>query len=260
MKRNPKRESGFTLLELLVALSLTALIMAAVAASFMGYIRAQERAELAMEKMRSLEFAMVRLRETIGTTYIPLQVTARQAQQQQQSNPQAFSQIAASAQTYVFEGQDLERPNEPFDALTFTSIGHRVQRLDAKQSELAEMTVFAAEDHSLEDGDRCRILKIREGGSINDRFEVEGGMVYDLAYNISRFQILYLTPEGDLKQEWKLMDTGGYLPCAAVIHLGAGCGEAEQDQCLLVPLKMTNALKCEFEQDQLRNICDLQKF
>jgi len=233
------RASGFSLLELLVALSITALVVAAVGASFLGWIRAEERANLAMAKMRTLEFAMVRLRQTIGTSYVPAWT----------NHPEAW----------VFTGQDLERPGEPFDALTFDSIGHRTQRTDAKQSELMEMTVFTVPDEAREDGDSCRILRLREGGTINDRFEIEGGMVYDLAYNVSRFKISYLDPSGELKQEWKLSDSGA-LPCAVVIWLGSGCAGQEQDECLFIPLKLTNAQPCEFEQEQLRNVCDIPKF
>lgn len=234
------RRSGFSLLELLVALSITALVVAAVGASFLGWTRAEERAGLAVARMRTLEFAIMRLRQTIGVSYVPAWTN--------------------QPETWVFNGQDLERPGEPFDALTFDSIGHRTQRTDAKQSELMEMTVFTVTDEAREDGDRCRILRLREGGTISDRFEVEGGLVYDLAYNVSLFKISYLDPDGGLKQEWKLSERGT-LPCAVVIWLGAGCGEDEkQVECLFIPLELSNAQSCEFEQEQLRNVCNIQEF
>jgi len=231
-------ERGFSLLELLVALSITAMVVAAVSVSFSSWMRVEESSSLAIQKMRSLELANSRLRDTISTSYI--------------------SMAPNRPELSVFNGMELERPNEPFDALTYTSISHRTHRVDAKQSDLAEMTVFTEPDESLENGDQCRILKLREGGSINDRFEVEGGLVYDLAYHISRFQLFYLNPEGDLKQEWKLSDAGS-LPCAVVAWLGSGCAGDEEDECLFIPLTLNNAEKCEFEQEQLRNVCAVNK-
>ena len=236
---NMPSERGFTLLELLVALSLTALVVAAVTASFMTWVRAQERAELAMEKMRSLEFAITRMRETIGTSYLPL--------------------VVMRSDAYVFKGEFMERPNEPFDALTFDSVGHREMRTNAKQSDLAEMTLFTVPNPALEDGDKCRILKIREGGSINDRFEVEGGMVYDLAYDVSRFQLRYMAPDGELKQEWKLEEKG-YLPCAVVAWINSGCAGNERDECVFIPLTLTNSPKCEYDAEQFRSICEIPLF
>jgi prepilin-type N-terminal cleavage/methylation domain-containing protein len=239
LSKNMPRESGFTLLELLVALSLTALVVAAVTASFMTWVRAQERAELAMEKMRSLDFAITRMRETVGTSYMPL--------------------VSLRPELYAFKGEFLERPSEPFDALTFDSVGHREMRTDAKQSDLAEMTLFTVANPALDDGDKCRILKMREGGNINDRFEVEGGMVYDLAYDVSRFQLRYLGPDGNLQQDWNLAEKGS-MPCAVVAWIRSGCAGDDHDECVFIPLKLTNAPQCVFDPEQFRSICEIPLF
>jgi prepilin-type N-terminal cleavage/methylation domain-containing protein len=232
-----KSRPGFTLLELLVALAISAAVIVAVAISFSTWVRAQERAELTMDKMRSTEFALKRLRETIGTSYVP---------------------FTGKAENMTFKGMDTERPSEPFDALTFVSVAHRTMRREAKQSEVMEMTVYAVGDPELEDGDRCRILRLREGGTINDRFEVEGGMVTDLAEHVSRFQLFYLNQDAALKSEWDVQESGA-LPCAVVVWLGVGCADSEQDQCLFLPLKLTNAKKCEFDPEQLKDACNIQQ-
>jgi len=234
-----KDEKGFTLLELLVALSVTAMVVAAVAMSFMTWLRAEEHADAAMEKMRGMQLAIIRVRDTISTAYIPFRTNR--------------------PETYLFNGENASRPGEPFDTLTFDSISHRTQRVDAKQSDLAEMTLYTVPDASAGEPDKCRILRLREGGTINDRFEVEGGMVMDLAHNVTRFQLFYLDPSGDLKQEWKLTDTST-LPCAVVVWLGSGCVSEEQDECLMVPLKLTNVVGCQFEPEQLVNVCNINKF
>jgi len=234
-----KERSGFTLLELLVALTITVLVISAVVFSFTSWVKVQERAELAIESQRGVEFAIKRMRETIGTSYAPF--------------------LADRQNFALFEGMDLERPNQPFDALSFGSLGHRTRRIDAKESELIDMTIFTLPDPELENGEQCRILKIREGGIINDRFEVEGGLVYELLRNLSRFQIFYLSPEAELKQEWKLPDTDYILPCAVIIWLGTGCQEEERVYCILVPLHLTNAEGCKFESEALSDVCEVQK-
>jgi prepilin-type N-terminal cleavage/methylation domain-containing protein len=230
--------AGFTILELLVALTISALVIASVSISFMTWVRAQERADLAMERMRARELTMARLRDALSQSYVPF--------------------VVVKSDFMTFKGQDLERPGEPFDAVTFVSLAHRTMRRDAKQSELIEMTAYTVADPDLEDGDKCRILRLREGGTINDRFEVEGGMVMDLARNISRFQISYIDNTAAVKTEWNATMTAS-LPCAVVIWLGAGCGESEQDECLFIPLKLTNAQNCVFEPEQLKEVCNLQR-
>ncbi len=232
-------KKGFTLLELLVALSITAMVVLAVVAAFQSWVRTQERADWVIEKTRSQEYSLSRLRETLSEAYVPF--------------------APGREQLAVFDGMELERPKEPFDAVSFASLGHRIQRIDARESELAEMTAFTVPDQTLENGDECRILRLREGGVIDDHFEVEGGLVYDLARNVSRFQIFYLGPDGEMKQEWKLSDAAYLLPCAVVIWMGVGCGEAEEDWCLFIPLYLTNGPECQFEQEQLKPVCEIRR-
>lgn len=241
-KPSEARQNAFTLLELLVALTISAMVIFGVVAAFGSWVRTQEQADWAIEKTRRQEYTLSRLREVLSLSYVPF--------------------VPGRENLAVFDGRDLERPSEPFDALTFASLGHKIQRIDAKESELIEMTVFTVPDETLEDGDKCRILKLREGGVINDdyeRLEVEGGMVYELARRVSRFQIFYLSPEAELKQEWKLAENEFKLPCAVVIWFGMGCGDAEEDWCLLIPLYLTNNEGCEFEEESLRQVCEIRR-
>jgi len=44
-----------------------------------------------------------------------------------------------------------------------------------------------------------------------------------------------------------------------VIWLGIGCGENEQDECMFIPLKLTNALNCSFDPEQIKDVCNIQR-
>ncbi len=228
-------KKAFTLLELLVALTVTALVVGSVFLAFSSWTRAQDRAEQAMEKLRMRELALTRIRQVLSATYVPF--------------------TSSRLQLAVCDGMDLERSGEPFDAITFASLAHRTYRIDAKESDLIEMTLFTKPDPSLENGEQCRILYLREGGVINDSFEVEGGVVYPIAYEVSRFQLYYLTSDGELAQEWKLAERAYQLPCAVIVKLGLGCGENEEDWCLFIPLYLTNST-CEYEQQALEDVCE----
>lgn len=237
--QRPSREA-FTLLEILVALSITGMVILAVVVAFSSWVRTQERAGWIIDELRNQEYALTRLRLIISESYVPFMESRKELS--------------------AFKGMELERPNEPFDALTFASLGHRTNRIDARESELMEMTVFTVPDEELEDGDRCRILRLREGGQINDDFEVEGGMVYDLIRNVSRFQLFYLSPEGDMRQEWLIEEQNYQLPCAVIIWFGIGCGDEERDYCMFIPLYLTNASGCEFEEEVLNPVCEIKKW
>ncbi len=66
-----KRQAGFTLLELMVAMSITAMVLLAVAAAFSGWVRTEERAGFTIDQTRRQEFELTRLRTVLSTIYIP---------------------------------------------------------------------------------------------------------------------------------------------------------------------------------------------
>ncbi len=228
-------KQAFTLLELLVALSITALVMAGVFFSISSWSRAEERAQKIMERQRAQGLILNRLRQTLSTSYVPF--------------------APGREQLAVFEGMDLTRPKEPFDALTFASLAHRSYRIDAKESELEEMTFFTKPDPAREDGESCRLLYLREGGSIDENFEVEGGRVYLLSDQVSKFELFYLSGEGEFVPEWRLAERNFLLPCAVVVKLGLGCGDQVQEWCIFIPLYLTNNSGCAFESGTLEGAC-----
>jgi hypothetical protein len=233
--------SAFSLLEALVALSVTAIILGAVAMSIGAWARANERAREHMEIYQTLQRVLDRIQRDISSIYVS-----------------QFEDLTGYA---GFETFDTERLNEPFDAFTFTSLGHRSFRMDAKESELIEMTYFAVEDEDGVTPEGTRILMHREGGSINDRFEVEGGTVFKMAYGVTRLIFDYLGPDGDLKHEWRPQDHGGKYPCAVVVKLGLGGHNVEEiSTCVVIPIYMTNSTPCRYEQDTLDYLCTEEEF
>ncbi len=228
--------TGFTLLEVLVATTITALIIGAAALSMSAWARANDRAREHMELYRTLQKVMNRIYDDISSIYI---------------SPYQGSYFYVGFETF-----DLETFREPFDAFTFSSLAHRSYRPDAKESELAEMTYFTVEDEEGWGPEGTRILRRREGGVIDDRFEVEGGTVYDMAYGVTHLTFDYLSPDGDLKHEWRLADSAGRLPCAVVVKMGISSASIEElNTCAVIPVYLTNNSPCRYERDTLEKLC-----
>jgi prepilin-type N-terminal cleavage/methylation domain-containing protein len=230
------QNTGFTLLEVLVALTITALILGAVVLSLGAWARANDRAREHMELFRSLQKVMDRIYDDISSIYV---------------SPFQRSYLYAGFETF-----DLESIREPYDAFTFSSLAHRSYRLNAKESEFIEMTYFTVEDEGGSGPEGTRILRRREGGVIDDRFEVEGGTVYDMAYGVTHLIFDYLAPDGDLKHEWRLADSGGKLPCAVVVKIGLSSAHIEEvNTCAVIPVYLTNNSPCRYEHDTLEKLC-----
>ncbi len=226
--------SGFTLIEVLVAVALTSLCVALVAISFGATFRAHQRAREYMDLLQVQTESLERLRTLLQSAYL---------------SHHAMNQIYTP-----FETMDMDNLSSPYDAVTFTTLAYTTYKIDAKEADMAEMTIFAEDEPPLEaDGERLELkrLRVRVGGEINDRFEVEGGLVYTLADHVTEFYLEYLNEFGEWKPEWVPIDHDPYsLPCAVRVTLGLRGDElGEEKASIIVPFEMTK-LTCRFEDER----------
>jgi len=229
--RAPNNMKGFSLLEVMVALAITAMIVALVSLSFGGAFRAHNRAMAHLEMSQTMSQAVDRTRSLLQTAYIS-------------PNQGALAYTR-------FETLDTDRVTEPYDAITFTTLAHKSYKIDAHESEINEITLFTVDEPPMmtEEGEeQFRRLKVRVGGDINSRFEVEGGLVYTLADHVTTFQIEYMGVEADWKTEWDPLGRG--LPCVAKVTIGLRTEQmAEEVATFLVPFELTEQT-CEFEDER----------
>jgi len=234
-------KGGFTLLEVLVALSITAMAVALVAMSISAALRAYERAVEHLDLIQTEREALNRIYQNLTVTYI---------------SPYSSNLSQATTSEETWYSFDIATSASPYDALTFNSLNHHTNRINAKESDLAIMTVFARKDEEGQGPEGTQLLMLREGGSMNDRFEVTGGVVSTLATGLTLLNLDYLDTDGEVRHEWQLGDRGGKLPCAVVVTLGMRSEHlAAITACAVVPLVMTTSQPCRYEKDTLEHLC-----
>ena len=237
----PASEPGFTLLEVLVALSLTVLALGLVAMSISAALQAHERALAHLDLIQTEREALNRIYQDLTVTYV---------------SPYSQSTGQTAAPEEVWNTFDIATSGSPYAALTFNSLNHHTNRINAKDSDLAIMTLFAQRDLDGQGPEGTELLMLREGGSMNDRFEVTGGVVSTLATGLTHLNLDYLDTDGQLRHEWRLADRGGQLPCAVVVELGLRSEHlAEVTTCAVVPLVMSTLQPCRYEKDTLADLC-----
>lgn len=227
---------GFSLIEILIALTLTALCIGLVAAGFGATYRAHARAMEHMELEQTVSQTIERIRVLLQSAFI---------------SPYQQNSVLARFETF-----DIDSLSEPYDAITFTTLFHTSYKPEAKQSNLAEITIFTTKEPPLETPEgrvELHRLRVRVGGDINDRFEVEGGQVYTLADHVTLFLLEYLDEYGEWKPEWVPADRDVSrmpLPCAVRVTLGVRSETlAEETASLIVPFETTE-LGCAFEDER----------
>ena len=224
-------QKGFTLIEVMLSLLITSMCVALVMVSFSTTFKAHVRSRQHMDLLLTTNQTADRLRTLIQSAYIS-----------SYDNNQVFT---------PFETMDIDKLNEPWDALTFATMAYTTHKIDSKEADLAEITIFV-EENEYPDYDQdvtTGRLRVRVGGDINDRFEVDGGKVYTLADNVSHFFLEYLEETGEWKTEYIPIDHGNSLPCAIRINMAIHSDElAGEDTKIMIPLEMSK-LQCKFEDE-----------
>jgi prepilin-type N-terminal cleavage/methylation domain-containing protein len=231
---NARRPEGFSLLEVMVALFVTALCLGLVTASLGSVLRANSRAIEHLDLLQTQTETLERMRSYLLAAYL---------------SPYPVNQLQTE-----FLAMDLDNSSEPYDALTFSTLAITTHRINGREPDLANVTLFTTDEPALEvDGKRLRLrrLRLRVGGEINDRFEVDGGMVYTLADHVTRLQFEYLDTDGDWKKEWDVVDHQNQLPCAIRVTFGLRTQNlAESVSTVTVPVEMTG-LNCRWDEGKV---------
>ena len=144
---------GFTLMEVMIAVAITALMGTIVAMAFQTGFRAKEVVEGEAEHYRMVRIALNRMAREIGSAFVS-----------DRYDPKRYRDQNDRPTNFIGEK----------DRLTFTTFAHQRLYTDSKESDQAVVEYFV--ESSTEKGSRGRNdLKRRENPIIGDRMDRGGG-------------------------------------------------------------------------------------
>ncbi|MCK8496234.1 type II secretion system protein GspJ [Myxococcus fulvus] len=171
-----RRARGFTLMEVMVAVAITALMGTVVAMAFQTGLTAKETVEADADRYRQLRVAMNRMSREIGSAYVSDRFDLKRFRDQQ-DRPSNF----------VGES----------DRLLFTTFAHQRLYTDVKESDQAVVEYFV--DVSEDKTARGRQdLKRRVNPNVDDRMD-RGGTTDVLLEGVKKLEFEYWNSE---KKEW----------------------------------------------------------
>ncbi len=172
---------GFTLLEIIVAVAITAMIGVTIATAFSSGFRAKELVEGEAEQYRGLRTAMDRMVREIGAAFVSDRYDQRRYRDQ---NDRPTNFIGAR------------------DKLLFTSLAHQRLYADAKESD--QMVVEYEVRASTKKGSRGQDLMRRENPNLYGEDKMDRGGVDDvLLENVKRVEFSFWdSDQKDWVNEW----------------------------------------------------------
>jgi general secretion pathway protein J len=172
-----RRARGFTLMEVMVAVAITALMGSMVAVAFDSGFRAREVVEQEAERYRMVRTAFARMSREIGSAFVSDRYDSPKRYRDQNDRPTNFVG---------------ER-----DSLLFTSFAHQRRSVDAKESDQMVVEYRVGRSGDSRARDRQDLIR-RENPIVQDRMD-RGGTEDVLFEDVKRLEFEYWDSQ---RKEW----------------------------------------------------------
>jgi general secretion pathway protein J len=173
------KRDGVTLIEVMVAMAILAIVSTLLYTGFVQTANNKKRIEADMERNHELRMGMERLVRELSMAFVSAQ-----------GNP-----LLTPAVKTVFIGKD----NAGGSRIDFTSFSHQRLYRDAHESDQNELSYFLTDDPEMEGKDA---LVRREQNRIDDDPQT-GGTAQVLIHDVEGFELSYLDPQsGEWLSTW----------------------------------------------------------
>lgn len=169
---------GFTLLELLVAISILAMVSVLIYGAFAAMRKSKEGLERVQERYREGRMAMQRVSRDLSSAYLSLHTPV---------------DTRLAVQKTAFIG----KRGSPADRLDFNSFSNTRRDRNAHESDQAEISYFGSENPE----QQSTLDLARRVSTHPDLDPQHGGRVEVLATDIDLFQLEYLDPQSGMWNE-----------------------------------------------------------
>lgn len=211
---------GFTMIEVLVSMSITAVLVISVYVSFSGILTGRSKIREITERERRIYFALEVIRNDLKNAFLTLN-----------------KGVPEETHKTVF----ISVEDDPVTHLTFTTINHVRMQSGVKQSDQTEIEYYG------ENVDGENVLFRRESLWI-DEYPEKGGNVYPVFKGFKKLSLEYWNNvTGEWKADWdsESAENMNILPPKVKITLIAKEGTAGEEDYLIetvVNIKMQRAL------------------
>jgi general secretion pathway protein J len=176
MSRRSNRQRGVTLIEMMVAMAILAIVATLMYTGFTQTSRNKKRIEAELDRAHEVRMGVERMARELSMAFVSAQ-----------ANPDLSLQVVTTA--------FIAKESGGGSTIDFTSFSHKRLYRDAHESDQNELGYFMADDP---EDSSIKVLARREQNKIDDDPE-EGGRTQIMIRDITGFELAFLEP---LTGEW----------------------------------------------------------
>lgn len=180
MSTRARKQSGVTLIEMMVAMAILAIVATLMYTGFSQTSKNKARVEAELDRNHEVRMGVERMARELSMAFMSAQL-----------NPDESLRVVKTG----FIGKEARGGSR----VDFTSFSHKRLYRDAHESDQNELSYFMADDP---DDSRIKVLARREQARIDDDFE-KGGRTQIMIRDITGFELSYLDPvTGEWLSTW----------------------------------------------------------
>ena len=180
MSARVRKQSGVTLIEMMVAMAILAIVATLMYTGFTQTSKNKQRVEAELDRNHEVRMGIERMARELSMAFMSAQI-----------NPDLSLQVVKTG----FIGKEAGGGSR----VDFTSFSHKRLYRDAHESDQNELSYFMADDP---DDSRLKVLARREQSRIDNDFE-KGGRTQIMIRNITGFELQFLDPtSGEWISTW----------------------------------------------------------
>jgi general secretion pathway protein J len=245
MTRHTRGQGGFTLIEVMVALVITAMVLAMVYSTFNAVMETRERVIASTNGNMTARLVLSRMSREIESAYI--------VKRAENAPPES--------RYTLFEGSEDSVGGFPASRLSFTTFAHTKRGVDANESDQALIT-YECTMLPTDDGNHEQLALIRREWrrvAAPGETQTYEPVAVPLAEGIEGFQLRFLEPEqGEWTEDWdsRSVQSLDALPAAVEIKLSIKDGHGNLRDYMTVATPMIVPISRDTESQQGETVVD----
>ncbi len=192
IRESERARNGFTLIEVLIAITILTVIMMVVYQAFTASTDGIRRAEAVDDINSTARVIFLKLMDDINNAYL-------------------------TGNNVIFVGDSKRDKELPQDSLNLTSLSNLMMVKDAKETDLHEIGYYLKEDYDYQKQEKRLSLFRREKKTIGIEPVLEGGSAYELTDEIAGIRFSYF--DGTWKDKWDSRINNNKLPKAVEVEV-----------------------------------------